>query len=60
MGPAQPTETYRLIVVLDDGVRVVGLSGLSKSMAEQFQTRMLELTGFTKVLVEAEHDRPTA
>ena len=54
MGPAQPSETYRLIVVFDDGVRVVGLSGLSKTTAEEFQARMLELTGFTTVLVEAE------
>jgi hypothetical protein len=60
MGPAQPSETYRLIVVFDDGVRVVALSGLSKTTVEQFQARMLELTGFTKVFVEAELDCPTA
>jgi hypothetical protein len=36
----------------------VGLSGLSKTLAEQFQARMLELTGFTTVLIEAELNRP--
>ena len=57
MGPSPPAETYRLIVVFDDGVRVVGLSGLSKTTAEEFQERMLELTGFRTVLVEAENDQ---
>ncbi len=54
MNPAQPPQTYRLIVVYDDGVRVVGLCGLSKKTAEEFQARMLELTGFKTVLVEVE------
>jgi len=58
MGPSPPAETYRLIVVYDDGVRVVGLSGVSKTTAEEFRSRMLELTGFTTVLVEAEN-RPS-
>jgi hypothetical protein len=59
MGPSPPAETYRLIVVYDDGVRVVGLSGVSKTTAEEFRARMLEFTGFTTVLVEAESDRPS-
>jgi len=59
MAPVPPSETYRLIVVFDDGLRVVGLSGLSKTTAEEVQARMLALTGFTTVLVEAEQDRPT-
>jgi hypothetical protein len=45
-----------LIVVFDDGVRVVGLSGPSKTTAEEFQARMLELTGFKTVVVECESD----
>jgi hypothetical protein len=57
MNAGQPSPTYRLIVVFDDGVRVEGLSGLSKKTAEEFQARMLELTGFKTVLVEAE-DNP--
>jgi hypothetical protein len=59
MEPAQPSQTYRLIVVFDDGSRIVGLSGMSKTTAEEFQARMLDLTGFTKVLIEAECDRQT-
>jgi hypothetical protein len=54
MKPAQPSAKYRLIVVYDDGTRVVGLTGLSKETAEQFRARMLELTGFTTVMIEAE------
>jgi hypothetical protein len=54
MNAGEQSPTYRLIVVFDDGVRVEGLSGLPKKTAEEFQARLLELTGFKTVLVEAE------
>jgi hypothetical protein len=56
MNAAQTQPTYRLIVVFEDGTRVVGLAGLSKTIAEEFQSRMLELTGFKTVLVEVEEE----
>jgi hypothetical protein len=56
MNHGPPLQTYRLTVVFDNGLRVVGLTGLSEVQAREFQTRLLELTTFKTVLVEPESD----
>ncbi len=50
------SEKYRLVLARENGDRVMLLSGLSKVTAEEFQTRMHDLTALRTVLVEPDPD----